>query len=494
MIRSFLFFLLGVSLLGAQITYKVQLTATEGGRIVELPAETYVAAVLAGESSTFRSNEALKAMAVAARTYAAYFRSRHASQGFDFCSTTHCQHAVLNSVTPRFTKAAIDTRGLLLWFGARPAFALYTRDCGGSSEDVGSNWPDIHAPYLVVHDDPYCTRHRADSWNWLASRMAISKALRAANLRAPAELQHVSVVSRTRSGRARLLLLTGSGSSEQISAESFRLAIGRALGWNSIRSDQYRVEQPGENVLFAGKGQGHGVGLCQDGADQMGGEGSTFREILQFYYPGASVSRLATDIAWKKLSSAHAALFTTRPDRDRPLLQMVAAQMNYLLHRWHLSFQSSPEIYVYPDMESFRNGTGEPGWVAAHTQGNRIELQPLDILRSRGLVNLTLRHELAHVLTESRAKPGVPLWFREGLVENLAGTASNAASSGIPNTANLLQRNDQTKAGAAHAASAFRVAELAQRYGMEEVLRWVSNGLPAAVLHSSTNNIPANSK
>ena len=168
--------------------------------------------------------------------------------------------------------------------------------------------------------------------------------------------------------------------------------------------------------------------------------------------------------------------------------------MNSLQRRSHLGFQSSPEIYVYPDMESFRNGTGEPGWVAAHTQRSRIELQPLDILRSRGLLDLTLRHELAHVLIESRAKPDVPLWFREGLVENLAGTASKGASPGIPNAADLLQRNDQTRADAAHAASAFRVAELVQRYGMEEVLRWVGNGLPPAVLHSSTNNIPANSK
>jgi stage II sporulation protein D len=481
-------------LLRAEVTYRVQLTTTEGGRIVEVPAETYVAAVLAGESSTFRSNEALKAMAVAARTFAAYFKSRHASQGFDFCSTTHCQRLVLNGISSRFTKAAEDTRGLLLWFEARPAFTVYTRNCSGRSEDVQAVWPGVRAPYLIVRDDPYCTGHRVDAWKWLASGPAITDALRTAKLRAPVELQQVSIVEHTRSGRARLLLLSGRGSSERIGAESFRLAIGRTLGWNSIRSDQYRVERSGENIFFTGAGQGHGVGLCQDGADEMGSEGSTFRDILQFYYPGTSVSRLATGIGWNKLSNGTVVLFTTHPNRDQLLLQTAAIHMQYLQTRWHMAFLSPPEIFVYPDMDTFRNGTGEPGWIAAHTQGNRIELQPVDTLKSRGLLHSTLRHELAHVLIESRAKPGVPLWFREGLVENLAGTASNHEGSGIPRTADLAQRNDRALADAAHTASASEVAELIRRYGMDELLRWVTNGVPPAVLHSSTSNIPAKSR
>ena len=474
-------------MLCAQITYKVRLAASEGGGVVDLPAEKYVAAVLAGESSTFRSDEALKAMAVAARTYAAYFKSRHAAEGFDFCSTTHCQRVVLKDINARFTKAAADTRGLLLWYEARPAFAVYTRDCGGSSEAARSVWPNIRAPYLPARVDPYCTRHHPDRWSWSEPVEAVKQALLASKLRVPEDLEQVSVLERTRSGRSRVLQLQGASSMNRISAGSFRLAVGRALGWNTIRSDRYQVRSDGNRLSFAGTGQGHGVGLCQNGAEEMGLEGFGFRDILQFYYPGTSVSRLATGIAWKRLSSGEAVVFTTRPDRDGTILRMAGSEVSELQTRWHIPFRTTPEIYVYPDMDSFRNGTGEPGWVAAHTQGNRIEMQPSDVLSSRGLLQSTLRHELLHVLIEGRARPGLPIWFREGLVENLSGEVSAGRSAGTAATSRRATLD-------AHYAAGVKVSALIRRYGVDEVLGWLSSGLPPAVLHSSASSTPANSK
>src|SRR5438874_1571512 len=68
--------------------------AAGDGRLLltlHMPLEEYVAGVLAGESSIFKSDEALKAMAVAARTYAVRHTGRHRAEGFDFCDTTHCQ-------------------------------------------------------------------------------------------------------------------------------------------------------------------------------------------------------------------------------------------------------------------------------------------------------------------------------------------------------------------------------------------------------------------
>ena len=481
MIRLLLAAVILPCVLCAQVKYKVRLTASEGGRVVDLPAERYVAAVLAGESSTFHSDEALKAMAIAARTYAAYFKSRHAAERFDFCSTTHCQRVVLKDINARFMKAAADTRGLLLWYEARPTFAVYTRDCGGSSEAARLVWPDIRAPYLPAHDDPYCMRHHPNAWSWSAPVAAVKQALLASKLHVPKDLTQVTVLDQTGSGRVRLLLLAGRNSSDRISAGSFRLAVGRDLGWNTIRSDRYQVRSNGNRLLFKGSGQGHGVGLCQDGAEEMGSEGFGFRDILQFYYPGTSVSRLATGIAWKRLSSGTAIVFTTRPDRDGIILRMVATEVSALQSRWHIPFRTTPEIYVYPDMNSFRNGTGEPGWVAAHTQGNRIEMQPADVLSSRGLLQSTLRHELLHVLIESHAKQGLPIWFREGLVENLAGEMG----AGPPS---------RRATSDAHYAAGAKVSELIHHYGVDEVLGWVSSGLPAAVLHSSANNTPANSK
>src|ERR1019366_9067091 len=103
----------------------------------------YVAAVLAGEVSVLRSDEALKALAVAARTFGIYGRARHGAEGYDLCGTTHCQRIDLAGITPRLEAAAAATAGELLWFAGRPAFAVYSRDCGGATEEVAAVWPEV---------------------------------------------------------------------------------------------------------------------------------------------------------------------------------------------------------------------------------------------------------------------------------------------------------------------------------------------------------------
>ena len=121
-----------------QTTLKVRLNSG----IMEMPLERYVEAVLAGEASTFRSEEALKAMAVTARTYAVRLRGRHASEGYDLCGTTHCQRLEPAKVTPRLASAVSATNGEMLWWEGKPIFAAYSRDCGGVTEDASAVWPD----------------------------------------------------------------------------------------------------------------------------------------------------------------------------------------------------------------------------------------------------------------------------------------------------------------------------------------------------------------
>ena len=77
------------------------------------------------------------------------------------------------------------------------------------------------------------------------------------------------------------------------------------------------------------------------------------------------------------------------------------------------------EIRLFPDLDTFRNATGAPGTVAGQTRGSRIDLQPVSALRSRGLFDSTLRHELLHVLVENRVQPGVSVTEREQMVREL---------------------------------------------------------------------------
>jgi stage II sporulation protein D len=472
---------------------KVRFTAAQGGGTQSFPLEQYLAAVLAGEASVFKSDEALKAMAVAARTYAMRLRGRHQSEGYDFCATTHCQSIDPRGTTRRLESIAGQTAGELLWFEAKPAFACYTRDCGGASEDAGAAWPDMSAPYLKSHPDPYCVRGGGFPWHWSASLTEIADALRQSGLKAPRRIDQIAISGRTGSGRARVLLLGGDDESVSISASSFRFAVGRGLGWNTLRSDRYEARISNGRSVFQGTGAGHGVGLCQHGADQMGQEGHTYREILAFYYPGTKLGLTARGLEWVKLAGESVTVLTTTPDRDSSVLAIADRFSRDLKRRARLPFPQSIEIRIYPDVETFRNVTGEPGWVAAHTIGSRIHLQPTTVLRDRGALEETLRHELMHVMVESHARPGLPVWFREGLVGYFSGPPARPAAA-IPHDADLRQTGDFSRARRGYEDATRKVTALAGRYGESTLLGWLARGLPPEVTNASTSQAPTKSK
>jgi stage II sporulation protein D (peptidoglycan lytic transglycosylase) len=473
--------LLAVIPLAAQITVKVRIDRVTR----ELPLEFYVGGVLAGESSVFRSDEALKAMAVAARTYAVRLRGRHHDEGFDFCATTHCQRVETDKITPRLQAIAELTEGELLWFEGRPAFTPYTRDCGGRTEEAAAVWPDMAATYLTSRDDG----HAAANWQWSGDPARVAETLRHAGLRTPPRVERISVVERTESGRAHTLALSGSGETARISAGSFRFAIGREVGWNTVLSDRYEIRS---GTVFIGQGSGHGVGLCQRGADQMGEAGRTYREILAHYYPGTAVGLTGRGLSWQRLGGETVSLLTTRPDQDRGVLALAERAVREVSARTRSTLPRDVEIQVYPDVETFRNATGEPGWVAAHTSGLRIQLQPAGLLRNRGALEQTLRHELLHVAVEMQAAPDLPVWFREGLVVYLEG---RAISYGRPVTdLELRQTSDATRARRAYADAAGAVATLVKSHGETIVLEWLKTGLPADVRRASNSHETTKSK
>src|ERR1035438_8553156 len=98
--------------------FPIDILANEGRLLVtaSMPMDQYLAGVLAGETGNFKSDEALKGMAVTARTYAMHFGSRHALDGFDFCDSTHCQNLRLTDVDARLRRIVDSTSGEVLWY------------------------------------------------------------------------------------------------------------------------------------------------------------------------------------------------------------------------------------------------------------------------------------------------------------------------------------------------------------------------------------------
>ena len=440
-----------------------------------MPLEEYVAAVLQGESASFKSDEALKAMAVAARTYAVRFGSRHRLEGFDFCDTTHCQDVRLGNESPRARAAAAATEGELLWFEGRPAATYYHRSCGGEIDDAKVLEPDLQVRYLKRHHDDHCVGI-PDEWQSEISKTDLARVL-------GRPVASVRVVARSDSGRARRLLIND----RAITATDFRLAVGRTLGWDKLRSDLYEEEDRGDRIVFRGRGQGHGVGLCQRGAESMGEQGQSYREILAYYYPGTAAGINAQGLAWETLPGESLDLVST--DRNSAPLLLPAAEraLHFAVERTGLKMRTRPQLKVYPTIAVYRDATGEPGWVAASVLGSTVRLQPVSTLQRTQSLDSTLRHEFLHMLIESNVKPDTPLWFREGLVVYLAGDSSDrdTATMSVEAIDRVISSGQtETELRLAYRQAAALVRELDRRYTRAKLIDWLRNGLPDDIRRS----------
>lgn len=453
--------------------------------IAVLPLEDYVAAALQGESAVFKHFESLKAMAVVVRTYAARFRPRHGEEGFDFCDDTHCQNLNFTGPMAQIRSAVDATRGELLWYQGSPAATYYHQNCGGTLAAGEEVWPTVHAPYLREHTDPYCKVGGPLPWKAEFSRAELEKALRGQGLIVPESWTSLEVKSRGPSGRAlKLAFNSPSQAPQMISASSLRFAVGRSFGWNRIRSDLYQVENSSDSVIFNGRGAGHGVGLCQSGAEGMAGEGYDYKEILDFYYPGTQLGLTARGLDWKTSDSALLQLKSTQPEHDAEIVTVAEKLLEALQKElgWNLPFKV--QLRVFPSLETYRNATGQPGWIAAYTRGHIITLQPLATLKEKGILESTLHHEFLHLLVESRAHADTPLWFREGLVLYLSDPAKNSAPVEMSDQsldAVMEHPLDQQSVQYAYTAARARVARLVEQNGEKTVLYWLSAGLPARI-------------
>ena len=467
--------------------FPLEIRARSGHLVViaTMPMEEYIAGVLAGEAGNFKSDEALKALAVAARTYAIHFGSRHAIDGFDLCDTTHCQDLRVSGINDRLRRIAASTSGEILWYDGEPAASYYHANCGGTTEDgrfiLGNG--AAPAPFLRQHPDQYCVRNGGSQWHTEVSKRALQRALASDGIAVPGQLRAVSVIRRTPSGRVEFLRVTGS-SPVTVPALTFRLAIGQHIGWERLKSNWYDIGNAGDAIAFHGRGSGHGVGLCQIGAEVMGEEGHSYREILSFYYPGTKLGADRQAVVWQQLTGENVVLLTTQPDRDRSLLPLVARMVGEAEQSTGLEYRSAPRLKVYATVSAFRNSTGEPGWVAASTRGRTIHVQPPDVLQQVGTLESTLRHELLHMLIESYVRPGTPLWFREGLVlylgEPRAPVPERGSSEDLTRVEQSLRSaTTEQELRQAYAKARARVSQLAQQYGAKTLLLWVENGLPA---------------
>jgi stage II sporulation protein D len=252
-----------------------------------LPIETYLVGIVSGELPPSWPLEAMKAQAVAARTYAIYQKFHSPDRPY------HLDSGVLDQVyggaqreNATARQAVAATRGQVLTWRRRPIRAYFHACCGGQTESAQDGW-GTNEPYLKAATCGFCKECGRFNWTLKVPLAQLESVLNAQKLEV-GTVKNVTVTQRTQTGRAAQVTVEGSARSRAMHAEDLR----RLLGYEQLRSRNFSVTRDGQTLTFEGRGSGHAVGLCQWGARGQAQQGTDYVDILARYYAGARIMRM----------------------------------------------------------------------------------------------------------------------------------------------------------------------------------------------------------
>lgn len=256
---------------------EVKLKLDKLSLIHSLPMESYITGVISSELPTSWPLEVLKAQAVAARTYAIW----------QMYQKEHLESSVLDQVylgvqrEHKLAKQAVEqTAGQILTYDSKPAHTYFHACCGGHTASAQEVFGGTE-PYLAGVQCSYCQKAPIYRWTYGLSRRELDKKL-------GADIKELDSTAETRSGRVKSFRFKSKPALAEMKSADFR----KAIGYNQLRSTLLTKYSLGwSKAEFAGRGHGHGVGMCQWGALEMAKLGKTAEEILSFYYPGTEIRK-----------------------------------------------------------------------------------------------------------------------------------------------------------------------------------------------------------
>ncbi len=252
--------------------------------VEELGLEEYLYGVLPAEMGADWPLEALKAQAVVARTYALYNLKRFTDSGFDLSADVRSQaYDGASKDDPRIIEAVHSTTSEVLSWKGQLVHAFFHANCGGRTSP--SVWGgDKMRPLEGVHC-PYCKISKDYAWVAVFENQRLLEFLHSLGVSAT-KIKSIRVLQRNSGARVLLLKFNTDKGSKNVEFKDLRTY----LGSTTLRSSYIVHIQPAKGAYkFIGRGYGHGVGMCQDGAKQMAKIGRNYKQILKFYYPGSEL-------------------------------------------------------------------------------------------------------------------------------------------------------------------------------------------------------------
>jgi stage II sporulation protein D len=274
---------------------------TVGGRVIvkrqngkllainALPLEDYVKGVVPSEMSAAWHPEALKVQAIATRTYALYKMRQNARKDFDVVASIKDQVYLYRGRAAAAGPAALavdDTRDLVLAYRDEPILAVFSSTAAGQTEDAWNVWA-VDMPYLKGVECPFDLNSPWYQWRTDVGLPMLEQRLRDEGFPVGV-IASLAPATYTKAGRVIQVRILHSGGELYVKGDDLR----RVLGYTVLPSTQFDFDVDGLQVQFAGRGNGHGVGLCQWGAKELAERGYSAETILRYYYPGADIRDL----------------------------------------------------------------------------------------------------------------------------------------------------------------------------------------------------------
>ena len=267
--------------------------------IAPMGIDKYLSGVLPSEMPASWPREALKAQAVASRSYTLSVIKERINSHYHLESTIHDQvfnlnhlHESENLYEKLITDVIKETEGQVLTAKSdQDVFrAYYHSDCGGQTEEPFRVWNNGEKNGTVK--DPSCPMSPHGNWKQRMEAWFLSQRLESSlGLLNPGRLLNILVSERSPTGRVQELSLVFSRHpAKHISAQEFR----RVMGFNRVKSTNFEVTRSGNKFEIEGRGFGHGVGLCQWGSRNLAVRGLNHSKILQHYYPMARLEERKT--------------------------------------------------------------------------------------------------------------------------------------------------------------------------------------------------------
>lgn len=309
--------------------------------------DNYLYGVVPREMPASFPMDALKAQAIAARTYALRSLNKHISEGYNLCDTTHCQvYGGLDGEHINTNNAVDETTGMIITYNGNIIDAVYHSNSGGYTEDAVEAWGNSF-PYLVAVEDDFSQGSPNSNWSFTITFDQMNSKLKNSDINI-GNIIDMEVIETSPSGRVSKLKVVGTLGEEVLSKSKIRQVLGstelkstwftikkagnivndktvyaingqnikpqvidmkksyiidgnfkksttrgitsRAIARNNIAQIGNKATSDEGKFVIEGRGYGHGVGMSQWGAKKMAELGYSFEEILKHYYRGVDIT------------------------------------------------------------------------------------------------------------------------------------------------------------------------------------------------------------